>query len=111
MITKYLKDYLPPNFHIEKTILNFAIYSEFTTVKSELHILRNSQSKNLSAPLVLDGENLDLQSIKLNDVNLTDKNYKITATNLIIEDVSDQFILQTEVTIKPQMNKALYGLY
>ena len=111
LAAKYLKDYAPPVFFIDTVTLTFDIYSELTMVKSELSIRRNRQSINLNAPLILDGENLELRSIKLNGDKLNTSDFKLTPANLTIENVPDEFNLQTEVNIKPHLNTALYGLY
>ena len=69
--TTYLKDYEPPEFFIEKTSLSFDLYEDKTLVTSRIEFYRNKKlPRNPTDVLLLDGQNLDLKSICLNDVKL-----------------------------------------
>jgi aminopeptidase N len=101
----YLKDYKIPYFLIEKVQLYFDLYEQHTLVKADLHIKRNGQHKKA---LVLNGEELDLLAVFLDDEPV---DYKQDKEHLTINNVPDDFRLQTKVKIKPQKNTQLEGLY
>ncbi len=109
--TIYLKDYQPSNFLIEKVFLHFDLHGDHTTVKSILTVKRNPVAKEQQAALVLDGEDMQLQSISLDGVVLEEKQYKVNKNSLTIHDVPESFTLETTVLIKPQDNTQLSGLY
>jgi len=66
-----------------------------------------------SAPqdIVLNGSNLELVSMTLNDRTLSPADYVIEGETLTIPDVSQNCVLKTEVRIHPDSNSALEGLY
>ena len=107
--TIYLKDYKKPAFGIESVDLNFELGEAVTTVTSRLIIRRLEMAD--SAPLILNGEQLQLISICLDGSRLTGLDYRLTEDQLIINKVPDHFILDITVQIKPQENTALSGLY
>ncbi len=100
-----LKDYTPPAFLIERVTLDVDIRADDALVKATLSIKRNGKS---SAPLVLDGDELELVSLLLNQ---KPKTYQVTAQSLTIADVPDSFTLETVTRIVPQKNTKLEGLY
>ena len=109
----HLKDYRESKFLIDKTELCFDLGDAFTVVTSKLHIRRNPKTANcMTSPLVLDGSlELDLVSISINAVPLSETAYMVEEGRLVILKPSEQFVLQTVVNIKPQDNTALIGLY
>src|SRR3990167_6598340 len=109
--TTYLKNYSPPDFLVENVHLHFDVQDDQTVVKSVLRLHRNPQTKNPQAALVLDGEELTLQSIYIDGKALAENTYQITETHLTIESVPDQFVLETHVVIHPKKNTKLMGLY
>ncbi|MGQ0654127.1 MAG: aminopeptidase N, partial [Betaproteobacteria bacterium] len=72
-------------------------------VKAKLDIRRNSPG-----PLVLDGDELELVSVKLNGKDVA---HKVAAETLTIAEVPDAFTLETVTRICPQKNTKLEGLY
>jgi aminopeptidase N len=109
--TKYLKDYQVSPFLIDKIFMHFDLDEHQTHVKSILNIRKNPQSTSTSSQLVLDGSNLQLISIALDGDSLENSRFKKTDHTLVIDHVPDEFILETEVIIKPQENTLLSGLY
>ena len=109
----HLKDYRESEFLIDKTELSFDLGDAFTVVTSKLHIRRNPKTANcMASPLVLDGSlDLDLVSISINAIPLSETAYELEDGRLAILKPSEQFVLQTVVHIKPQDNTALIGLY
>ena len=111
--TVYLKDYTPPEYLVGSVELTFVLDEEDTKVVSRLRMQKNRASRNDTAPLVLDGEQLILESLKLNGQALAATSYEITPESLIIPGApkADVFTLEVETRINPKANTALEGLY
>src|SRR5438270_5896219 len=102
--TIHLKDYTPPAFRVETVDLDVDIRDEHAIVRSRLAIRRASGN----APLVLDGEELALLTVTLDD---RPARFEATPERLTVYDVPDQFTLETVSRIVPQKNTKLEGLY
>ena len=112
--TIYLKDYLVPDYLIQKVDLNFALDEHHTKVISRLTFVRNPASQSSETALILNGEKLKLIQIVLNDDTvLTANDYLVTPETLVIHAVPQQrpFTLTIENEIDPKANTALEGLY
>ena len=107
----YLKDYQAPSYFIDEIHLQFELKQDFTLVKSRLKIRHNRLALNKSKRLILNGEALILESIKLDDEILTPAQYALNQQSLIIHQVPDSFDLEIVTRIFPQKNTALSGLY
>ena len=106
---KYLKDYQPPAFTIDKTDLVFHLDPAQTRVESRLAIRRLSQDSG--APLVLDGVELELIDIRVDGELLETQSYRQEEESLTIYSVPDAFELRCTVVIDPASNTRLEGLY
>ena len=106
---KYLKDYQPPAFTIDQTQLIFHLDPLRTRVKSCLNIRRLTTDRK--APLVLDGIELELIELQLDDRVLQPQDYVIDEQELIISNVPDGFELRCIVAIDATANTRLEGLY
>jgi len=106
---KYLKEYRQPDFTISTTRLDFNLKPDYTRVSCNLQIQR--QTKDTYAPLILDGVDLKVIDIKLDDEYLDDSDYTYDGETLTINQVPHNFALQTTVEIKPAANTRLEGLY
>ena len=106
----YLKDYKPSNFLIDSCKLEFQLHNDYTEVTSQIVFNKNPHTDSNNV-LVLNGRDMELQSIHLNDRNLTISEYKLTKDELSIDNVPDEFTLQIVITIKPQDKTDLTGLY
>jgi len=111
--TVYLKDYTPPEYCVGQVDLTFILDGQDTRVASRLTVQKNRQSPNTNAPLVLDGEDLALDVVKLNGQPLKPSQYQVTEESLIIPGAPkvDVFTVDIETRINPQANTALEGLY
>lgn len=109
--TIYLRDYQLPEFIFDNVDLEFELKEEYAIVKSRIEVRRNPESKAINSPLILNGEELALESIILNNTLLSPSQFYVTEELLTIPQVPDQFELQIQVKIRPQDNKALSGLY
>lgn len=106
--TKYLKDYTKPDFSIGHIDLTFDLQDGLTTVRAATKFKReNTACKDLT----LDGQELDLKSVKMDGESLSDNQYKVDEDTLTVFDVPDTFTLGIETAIKPEENTALEGLY
>ena len=104
----YLKDYQAPQFVIEHTLLCFDLYEDHVLVSSELTMRRTDET---SSALALDGQNLELVSIKVDGSALSSDAYDIDDDHLVINDLPAEFMLAVQTKIKPQDNTSLEGLY
>ena len=104
-----LKDYKPSAFEIPKVELEVFIEKNFTEVHAKLTV--NKVNKTASRDMVLDGEDLELLEIKINDRILATSEYLWSDNSLILKSVEDSFILETTVRIYPEKNTQLMGLY
>ena len=59
----YLKDYQPPAFMVDKVDLTFKLFDDYALVDNTMSLTRNGEG---AAPIVLDGEELELISIIMN---------------------------------------------
>ncbi len=109
--TIFLKDYAPSPYVIEKVELDVSIVPETARVRSLLTIVPREGTAP-GTPLELDGEELKLTSIAIDGLPLALTAYAETATGLsIAEPPLKRFVLETEVTIEPEKNTRLMGLY
>ena len=101
-------DYQPPAFSIATVDLHITLHPTQTKVISTLSVTRNGAH---DSPLVLDGDNLSLDSISINGTHLSDNEYTVTDSALSVVTELDEFVLEITNTIAPEHNKALEGLY
>lgn len=106
----YLKDYQVPAFSLQRTELYFTLHDGYTCVKTALHMQRNTGHPDPRQALFLDGDkSLELKHIAINGKVLN--HYERTDTGLLVAEVPERFVLETEVLIYPDNNTALEGLY
>ncbi len=106
-----LKDYKTPAYLVEQVELNFNLLDSATQVSSILQMSLNPDRKGVTEPLILDGEQLILLEIKLDDKALTSSDYLQCDESLQINRVSEKFTLEIQTQIDPLNNTALEGLY
>jgi aminopeptidase N len=107
----YLKDYTVPPYLIETADLHFDLFEDHALVTSRLALSANHDRTQGAQPLVLQGEKLQLHSVKLDGRLLPAEAYRLGEENLTIADVPASFTLEIVTEIRPQDNKALEGLY
>ena len=103
--TIFLKDYTPPPYLVEKLSMLFQIHNGATTVTSTALYKRNGDG---AAPLVLDGEHMELLSVLIDGQPAL---YDKTDDTLIIQNPPAQFTLTITTKFNPAENTALEGLY
>lgn len=107
-----LKNYRPPDYYVDKVDLDVALDARETRVRSKLRLRPNRETGDRSAPLILDGENLTLERVKLSGRNLAPDAYEVSRSGLVIHDVPERpFTLEITTTCNPAANTALSGLY
>lgn len=106
----YLSDYQPPAYRVIHAELTFDLDPSHTRVHSRLTVERHPQAASAS-PLVLEGENLVLESLAIDGKPLGEQAYSVDDNGLVIESVPAAFVLETKVVIAPEQNTALEGLY
>ena len=109
--TIYLKDYRPPAFLISSVDLDVDIQDDLTRVTASLAVRRNPKGGDPKAPLVLMGDEVDLESIAVDGKPLPTSAYSLEAGELTVPAVPDQFTLMTVCRIYPKRNTKLMGLY
>jgi len=107
-----LKDYRPPDYLIDKVNLVISLHATRTRVDAKLTIRRNPNAANGAAALTLDGEHLELSRIALDGKALASADYTADDKSLTIANPpAAPFTLETTVTINPEANTALQGIY
>ncbi|TWX57681.1 aminopeptidase N [Colwellia hornerae] len=105
---RYLSDYQVSNFSIATVDLTFELADTATIVTSTMAIKR--ENKN-AKQLVLDGEQLKLVSLQINQQDLPESYYQVSDTQLALDISADEFILTIVTEIDPLNNTSLEGLF
>ena len=108
--TIYLQDYLPPAFTVSDVSLHFELFDDYTLVHADMAFKRAAQTAS-GEPLVLQGEELELQRIALDGRELPEDHYLVGDTGLTVTTIPESGRLQTTAKIYPQLNTSLEGLY
>ncbi|MGH8383762.1 aminopeptidase N [Pseudomonas sp.] len=107
----YLKDYQAPEYLIDETHLTFELFEDHSLVHAQLVMRRNPARGAGLPPLVLDGQQLELLSVALDDQALNAGDYQLDDSHLTVQPKAATFTLDTSVKIHPESNTALEGLY
>jgi aminopeptidase N len=106
-----LAEYRPPAFLVDDVFLEVELDPNATRVRGRLSMRRNPAYGEADAPLVLDGEKLELEAVRLDGEPLSPNRYQVDDRHLTVADVPDAFTLETVSRCDPQANTALSGLY
>lgn len=101
------EDYTPPGFIVNNIDLCFDLFDDHALVSNEMKLTNLDVSK----PLVLNGEALELVSIQLDDEDLDGSAYTVSDNALTITKTPAEFSLIITTKILPQENTQLSGLY
>jgi aminopeptidase N len=105
-----LEDYRPPDWRIGTVELDVVLHPTATTVRAKLSISPNRAGA--PAPLVLDGDELTLRSIRLDGKPLAAESFVATPDRLTIAQAPQRpFELEIETVLDPTNNTKLMGLY
>ena len=103
-----LSDYSPPAYLVDEVTLDFSLAPNATRVKAKLSVRRSGEH---AEPLRFNGERLRPISVAIDGRTLEAGEYEIDDEFLTIAAPPEAFLLETEVEIDPEGNKALEGLY
>jgi len=110
--TIYLKDYKPSDYLIDTVSLDVNLHPTATRVRSRLEVRPNPDAAARPSALVLDGEALKLDEVRLGGRKLSASDFTRTENDLTIHNVPDgPFELEITTYCNPEANKALSGLY
>jgi aminopeptidase N len=107
-VTVRLSDYTPPDYLIDEIALVFSLEPEATLVAARSHVRRSGAD---AAPLVLNGERLELQSIAIDGQALGADQFRVEPGKLVIDKPPASFRLDIVTRISPATNTHLEGLY
>jgi len=118
---KFRKDYAQPNYWIREVQLDVRIFDGRTQVEALLSCELNPSVAKPGAELVMDGEDLKLESVEVVPTGSSDgkaleegpSGYALTKEGMIVSGVgaATTFGLRTKVTVVPEQNTQLSGLY
>jgi aminopeptidase N len=107
----HLSDYRPSDWLIDKVEFDVSLHATATRVRAVLDLRPNPQGV-AGAPLVLDGEELNLVAVTLDNAPLAGERYAATPDGLTISEPPRRpFRLEIETLIDPSANTQLMGLY
>ena len=110
-ISRYVKleDYKVFDYEIPEIFLDFIIKKNAVNVTTRLKLVKkNKNTRNL----ILDGTDILIKKIFIDDSPIEEEYYKQQKNNLKIKNINkDNFLLQIEGIIKPKENISLLGMY
>ena len=104
----YREDYEPSTHLIKTTELDFNLGDDETIVESKIVFYKNPLVMSSVNELFLNGESLELLSIKVDGLNA---NYELKDDGLFLLNPPDKFVLEVKVKIHPESKTDLNGLY
>ncbi len=104
-----LDDYSVPDFSVDSVNLRVELGCP-TRVTATLQVRRNPAGRSNSA-FVLDGVDLKLERAAIDGVELSPERYELGPETLTIRSVPDAFTFESRVTVSPESNTSLEGLY
>ncbi|EPM4850200.1 aminopeptidase N [Vibrio parahaemolyticus] len=102
---KYRKDYQAPSHTITDIDLTFDLYDNDTIVTAVSKVVQKGESTTLE----LDGEGLELRSVKVDGEDWA--HHEVKEASLVLSDLPAEFELEIITKIDPEANTALEGLY
>ncbi len=107
-----LADYRPTDFVLERVDLTFELDPQNTKVEARL-IFHRREGADTNAPLVLDGDELQLGGLLLDQIEVPAAQYTATPDALTIRDLPETAPFEVTITtfINPEANTQLMGLY
>jgi aminopeptidase N len=106
-----LAEYRPPDWLVETVELDVKLHPTRTPVRATLRLKPNPTAGS-PAPLVLDGDGLNLISLKIDGAPLAEDGYLAAPDGLTIAQPPNRpFTLEIETLVDPQANTQLSGLY
>ena len=108
----HLKDYRPPAYLIDTVDLDIALHATRTRVRARLSVRPNPAAGAKPGALVLDGESLELEQVRIAGETLPPSACETGPESLTLARVpTGPFELEIVTYCNPDANKALQGLY
>jgi len=105
----FLRDYRAPAWRIHDVELEFDLDPAATLVRARLAVEQNPAQPD--APLRLDAEQMELLDLRIDGRAPNASDYTLDATHLTIRGLRGRAVVETRVSIAPERNTALQGLY
>ncbi len=106
-----LENYRPPDWLVETVELDLTLDATRTRVRATLALRPNPQAE-AAAPLMLDGDGIELVSLKLDGKDLPSDAFTATPDGLTIpQPPQREFVLEIETVTNPSANTQLMGLF
>jgi len=109
VVTVRREDYRPPEFLVDRIELTFDLDPVSTTVEANLDVRRNPAVP--SGPLVLDGENLQLLGVEIDERPITNFELADGRLTLPLAPSATHARVRLRNTIAPDRNTELMGLF
>ncbi|MDN3518663.1 aminopeptidase N [Aquisalimonas lutea] len=106
----YLSEYRPAAFTVEAVDLRFDLDADTTRVTSTMQVRRRAEA-NAEEPLILDGEDIELRSLRIDGDELDADAYRFEGRSLVIPGVPAAFELTVVNDCHPAANTTRMGLY
>jgi len=104
----YRADYRPPDWLVPEIALAFDLDAAATPVHARLTVTRNGGHDR---PIRLEGDGLALDAVRLDGRLLAEGDYTRDGDALLIPATAQSHVVETDVTIAPEKNTQLMGLY
>ena len=101
-------DYQPYPYRLPNVALSLDLDSAVTRITSVMEFERVGTA---SVPLVLDGQELGLESVAINGLKLSADEYELGNETLVLFPKEERFTVEITSTCRPQDNSTLMGLY
>lgn len=110
--SRFLADYSPSIFIIETVNLTVQLDDTCTQVINEMTVVNQSEGQNANEEvLILDGEQLKLVSVAINDQQLSMEQVQVTDNSLSLKISETKFKLTIVTEVDPLNNTSLEGLF
>ncbi len=109
----HLKDYQVPPYLVDDVFLDFNLFDDHAAITSKVEYRLNPASKS-GETLILNGKDLELVSIHMNDTLVGEDQYDIFGEELHLSIPAanqNEFVLTIETKSNPHDNKSMEGLY
>ena len=106
-----LEDYTPPAWLVDDVLLDVDILADHVRIHATSRLRRNPASADATAPLMLDGDDLQHRSVTIDGKAPAPAALTIDESHLVLRDPPSSFVLETVVTIDPFRNTRLMGFF
>ncbi|MBA3012811.1 MAG: aminopeptidase N [Proteobacteria bacterium] len=108
---KYLKDYRPAPFVVDRIDLKFDIFEDQTLVTSSMQIHKNRSVADESTPLVFNKGVYEITSVVADGMVLLPGEYQADDISFKLFQTPESFTLEITSILNPAKNTSLEGLY